>query len=109
MGYNRRHFIGNSLAVTTALLLPSLDIFGSPKFVPDEIEKGFSLKIMAPYWGFNGSVTDFCKKAKHDEYDGIEILWPSDLTTQKELFIALKEYQLAVGRISLPGRRINRG
>lgn len=29
MGYNRRHFIGNSLAVTTALLLPALNLFGS--------------------------------------------------------------------------------
>jgi len=97
MGYNRRHFIGNSLAVTTALLLPSLDIFGSSKLVSDEIQKGFSLKIMAPYWGFNGSVTDFCKKAKHDGYDGIEILWTSDIHIQKELFTALKEYQLAAG------------
>ncbi len=95
MEYNRRHFIGNSVAVTTALLLPSLDIFATPKPVPDSIEKGFVLKIMAPYWGFNGSVTDFCKKAKQDGYDGIEILWSSEVA--KELFSALKQYQLDVG------------
>lgn len=97
MGYNRRHFIGNSLAVTTALFLPALDLFGSSGLVSDQPQKGFALKIMAPYWGFDGSITDFCKKAKNDGYDGIEILWPSDHIRQKELFIALKEYQLAAG------------
>ncbi|KIO78867.1 xylose isomerase [Pedobacter lusitanus] len=79
------------------MLLPSLDIFGSSRLVTEHIEKGFALKIMAPFWGFNGTVTDFCKKAKHDGYDGIEILWPSDITLQKELFAALKEYQLDAG------------
>ncbi|QNK63092.1 sugar phosphate isomerase/epimerase [Pedobacter sp. PAMC26386] len=97
MGYNRRHFIGNSLVATTALLLPTLDIFGSAKLITENKTKGFALKIMAPYWGFNGSVTDFCKKARQDGYDGVEILWPSDITLQKELFLALKEYHLAVG------------
>ncbi|MBB5637301.1 sugar phosphate isomerase/epimerase [Pedobacter cryoconitis] len=97
MRYNRRHFLGNSLALTSTLLLCSPDIFGAPKPVSNERSKGFELKIMAPYWGFNGSVTDFCKKAKHDGYDGIEILWSQDITMQKELFTALKENQLAVG------------
>ncbi|RAJ28134.1 sugar phosphate isomerase/epimerase family protein [Pedobacter cryoconitis] len=97
MRYNRRHFIENSLVVTTALLLPALDIFGSPKLVSNKLEKGFALKIMAPYWGFDGSVTDFCKQAKKDGYDGIEILWPSAIAQQKELFMALKTYQLTAG------------
>jgi len=97
MRYNRRNFIENSLVATTALFLTSLETFASPLPTSEKTAEGFALKIMAPYWGFNGSVTDFCRKAKQDGYDGIEILWPSDPAQQKELFIALKEYQLAVG------------
>ena len=95
MGYNRRVFIGNSVTATTALFLTSLDVFGTPSFAPEKSSAGFALKIMAPYWGFNGSVTNFCKKTKQDGYDGIEILWSSAIA--KELFEALKEYNLEVG------------
>ncbi|MDR6781518.1 sugar phosphate isomerase/epimerase [Pedobacter africanus] len=97
MSYNRRRFIEDSMTVTTALFLTSLDGFGSANRLPGNEAKGFDLKIMAPYWGFNGNVTDFCQKAKKDGYDGVEILWPSDQVTQKALFNALREYQLSVG------------
>lgn len=95
MSYNRRNFIGDSMTITAASFLPSLDVFGTSKVNPLEAKKGFELKIMAPYWGFNGSVTDFCKKAKQDGFDGIEILWSAEIA--KELFSALKEYRLEVG------------
>lgn len=95
MGYNRREFIGGSLAATAALALPTMDGFAVPSLPKIKAAEGFSLKIMAPYWGFNGSVSDFCKKAKQDGYDGVEILWSAEIA--KELFAALKENQLAVG------------
>ncbi|MCZ4244117.1 sugar phosphate isomerase/epimerase family protein [Pedobacter punctiformis] len=95
MGYNRRDFIGGSIAITAASFLTSMDVFGASKAPSKTTSKGFALKIMAPYWGFNGSVTDFCKKAKQDGYDGVEILWSAEIA--KELFNALKEYQLEVG------------
>lgn len=95
MPYTRRNFIENSVTATTALFLNYLDVFGSPQVKMKEPAPGFSLKIMAPYWGFNGSVTDFCKKAKQDGYDGIEILWSPDIA--RELFEALKTYKLEVG------------
>jgi sugar phosphate isomerase/epimerase len=95
MKYNRRDFIGGSLAATAALALPSIDVFGTPSLPTIPVADGFSLKIMAPYWGFNGSVSDFCKKAKQDGYDGVEILWSAEIA--KELFSALKTHQLAVG------------
>jgi len=66
MGYTRRNFIENSVIATTALFLTSLDVFGNPVFAPEKTSAGFGLKIMAPYWGFNGSVSDFCRKAKQD-------------------------------------------
>jgi sugar phosphate isomerase/epimerase len=95
MKYNRRNFIGGSLALTSTLFLTPIDTFSAPDLEPVKAANGFALKIMAPYWGFNGSVTDFCKKAKQDGYDGIEILWSADI--EDELFKALKEHQLAVG------------
>lgn len=95
MGYNRREFIGGSLAATAVLALPTMDAFAAPSLPTAQAAEGFSLKIMAPYWGFNGSVSAFCKKAKQDGYDGVEILWSTDIA--KELFAALKEHQLAVG------------
>jgi len=95
MGYNRRDFIGASVIATTASFLTSMKAFGSPSSISKTAAEGFALKIMAPYWGFEGSVTDFCKKAKHDGYDGVEILWSSQIAN--ELFNALKQYQLEVG------------
>jgi hypothetical protein len=94
MAYNRRAFIGGSLALTTLSVLTSFDALTSPKPI-EKAPAGFALIIMAPYWGFNGSITDFCKKAKQDGYDGIEILWAPEIA--KELFEALKNYQLSVG------------
>lgn len=95
MNYNRRNFITDSALATTALFLSSMDGFAMPSPFSVKAAEGFSLKIMAPYWGFNGSVGDFCKKAKKDGYDGIEILWMPNVA--KELFAALKENRLEVG------------
>lgn len=95
MKYNRRDFIGVGALATTATFLTSMKAFDTPSFISKKAATGFSLKILAPYWGFPGSVTDCCKKAKQDGYDGIEILWSADIA--KELFAALKQYQLEVG------------
>lgn len=95
MSFTRRKFVGSTMVATTGLFLSSLETFASPVAEPVKTADGFSLKIMAPYWGFNGSVTEFCKKASQDGYDGIEILWSPDYA--KELFAALKEYKLEAG------------
>lgn len=95
MKYNRRDFLGASMLATSATLLTSMKAFEAPDLFSEKAAEGFSLKIMAPYWGFPGSVTDFCKKAKTDGYDGVEILWSAE--TAKELFTALKQHQLSVG------------
>ncbi|WP_426329994.1 sugar phosphate isomerase/epimerase family protein [Pedobacter sp. R-06] len=95
MKYNRRDFIGGSMALTSALFLTPMETFSTPSSRSEKWTNGFALKIMAPYWGFNGSVTDFCKKAKDSGYDGIEILWSAEIA--EELFKALKKYQLEVG------------
>jgi hypothetical protein len=103
MEYDRRTFIETSAAATTALLLASLDVFGSPKGPHEHASAGFSLTIMAPYWGFNGSVTEFCRKAKEDGYDGVEILWSPAVA--EELFDALGKFKLEVASFAAMMRR----
>lgn len=96
MNYNRKTFLINAGAATTAMLFASLDTFAKPVSSMHEYAP-LSLKIMAPYWGFAGSITQFCKKAKEDKYDGVELLWPNNITDQQELFKALKTFDLEVG------------
>jgi sugar phosphate isomerase/epimerase len=95
MLHNRRSFISSSAITATSLFLSSSDAFAMP--VTQPAATGFSLNIMAPYWGFDGTVHAFCEKAKTSGYDGIEILWPADANVQQQLFAALKSFQLAVG------------
>lgn len=57
----------------------------------------FELKILATNWGFNGTIDEFCSRAKRDGYDGIEVLWSLEKDEQQALFAALKKYDLEVG------------
>ena len=95
--YDRRKFIKQTTAGTTALLLSleSISSFSKPSFT---MNKNYELKIMATSWGFRGTVDEFCNKAKKEGYDGIEIWWPTDnQKAQDELFAALKNYGLEIG------------
>ena len=58
------------------------------------MNNGFELTLMATSWGFDGTIDEFCNKAKKDGYDGIEVLWPLQKKAQEELFTALKKYGL---------------
>jgi sugar phosphate isomerase/epimerase len=98
MAFTRRKFIQlGSLAGTTAMLssLESIALTNKPDFT---MHAGFQLKVLATNWGFDGSVDNYCGKAKKEGYDGIEIWWPTDnKSAQDELFAALKNHQLEVG------------
>ena len=62
------------------------------------MNKNFELKIMATNWGFNGSIDEFCAKAKKEGYNGIEVWWPTDnKKDQDDLFAALKNHELEIG------------
>jgi sugar phosphate isomerase/epimerase len=93
---HRRNFIQTSATATTALLLSSLESLATdkPSFMQN---KNFELKVLATNWGFAGTTDDFCKKAKAEDYDGIEIWWPMEKKGQDELFASLKKHNLAVG------------
>lgn len=36
------------------------------------MHKSYELTIMATCWGFDGSMDEFCDKAKKEGYDGVE-------------------------------------
>jgi sugar phosphate isomerase/epimerase len=89
MSISRRNFISQ-----TALLATSLETLSSFK-VP--AAAGYSLKVMATNWGFPGSITEFCKKAKEAGYDGIEVWMPGDDKGRKEVMEAAAQNNLLVG------------
>lgn len=89
MSISRRNFISQ-----TALLTASLETLSSFK-VP--AAAGYSLKVMATNWGFPGSITEFCKKAKDAGYDGIEVWMPGDDKGRKEVMNAAAQQNLLVG------------
>ncbi|WP_055146756.1 sugar phosphate isomerase/epimerase family protein [Jiulongibacter sediminis] len=84
---NRRNFIKNSMA-TSALLNINMETKPNLKIKPI---------IMATDWGYSGGISEFCKLAKKEGYDGIEVWWSSHEKRPLELFNALKENELKVG------------
>lgn len=59
---------------------------------------GFELLIMATDWGFKGTTDEFCKAAKAEGYDGIEVWWPAKSEAkQKEITDAVKAHNLQLG------------
>jgi sugar phosphate isomerase/epimerase len=96
MTVNRRKFLRTTTSASTALLLSSLNVFGSP---PQNIytSSTYRLKILATNWGFTGTLDEYCAKVKKEGYDGIEIWWPTQKPEQEVLFALLKKYDLEVG------------
>ncbi len=98
MTLNRRRFIKTTTSATSALLLSSLDGLAEKHQPTSTIsDKGFSLKLLATSWGFGGTLDAFCAKVKKEGYDGIEMWWPMEKSSQDELFALLKKYSLDIG------------
>jgi sugar phosphate isomerase/epimerase len=95
MPNTRRTFIQTTAAATAGLFLSSLNKFATP--MSSTTNKDFELKVLATNWGFQGTLDEYCNKAKKEGYDGIEIWWPMEQKGQDELFTALKKYGLDVG------------
>ena len=95
MKQNRRNFIKTTSSFAFLASLEKISLLSKPSFT---MNKNFELKIMATNWGFNGSIDEFCAKAKKEGYDGIEVWWPPDnKKEQDELFGALKNHGLEIG------------
>jgi len=98
MAFTRRKFVQLSSVATASAIISSLDSFALTNKPDFTMNAGFQLKVLATNWGFEGSLDEYCAKAKKEGYDGIEIWWPTDnKSAQDELFGALKKHQLDVG------------
>jgi len=93
MPFNRRTFIKSSVTSGAAMLLAQGATPGPVKS-KISVPTGFSIKIMATNWGFDGNADEFCGKVKQAGYDGIEVVWPADEAKRKLLFEGIKTYAL---------------
>lgn len=97
MNTNRRKFIQQSAAATTAAFIHPLLQNISDEKILSPATPGYELIVLATDWGFNGNRDAFCAAAKKEGYDGIEVWWPDDAKAQDELFTALDKHGLKVG------------
>lgn len=93
MSINRRNFLQKSGA---GILMGSLQAFTVPAQNAPAAE-GFQLLIMGTNWGFPGSITEFCQKAREAGYDGIEVWLPGDDKTRADLAKAVADNKLSLG------------
>lgn len=87
----RRKFLATT---TAAAALTPLSAFTKPDFM---VKPGFSLKILATNWGFDGSYDAFCAKAKAAGYDGAELWLPGTEQERDEMMNAFAKHGLAYG------------
>lgn len=105
MPINRRKFLELSTA-SSALLFSSLEIFSNQN-KPNIVKPGagYELMFMATNWGFDGSIENFCAKAKKDGYNGIEVWVPGDEKGRQELVNATQKHGLALGLLGGGGNK----
>ncbi|MBE7171339.1 MAG: sugar phosphate isomerase/epimerase [Williamsia sp.] len=96
MNQNRRTFIKQGAAASTALLLASFESLAAAN-PPSPSNPASELKILATNWGFKGTLDEYGARVKQEGYDGIEIWWPMEAPAQAELFSMLKKWGLQVG------------
>jgi sugar phosphate isomerase/epimerase len=94
MKQNRRNFLQLTATAATGTLFSSLENFAAQPQPAVKANAGYQLKIIATNWGFDGTMDDFCAKAKKEGYDGIENWWPGTEQEQKEMFDAVKKHGL---------------
>ena len=91
----RRNFL--QTMGTAAAAVQFSPIVASEILPNKNMNNNFKLKVLATNWGFNGTLDEYCAKAKKEGYDGIEIWWPLEKKDQDELFAILKNHDLEVG------------
>lgn len=110
MTINRKNFLKASALSGLSVALADLSAFASPKptttmntnMQNDPVaapagKPGFQLLILATNWGFDGDSLAFCKAAKKEGYDGVELWWPTETKDQDALAAALQQTGLKVG------------
>lgn len=92
---NRRDFLGASTG--GGVMLQSIQALADQTQYQATPNADLKLKVLATNWGFPGNTDAFCAAAKKENYDGIEVWWPTENKDQQELFAALNKHQLEVG------------
>ncbi len=92
----RRNFLKKSAVAATAPFLPDWGTVGEEQ-VHLSAKPGFKLIFLATNWGFNGTMDQFCAKAKADGYDGIEVWTPQEEKDKNALLEATQKHGLSVG------------
>ena len=90
----RRDFVNATLA--TAGIASRLDAIANPVKATANAP-GYSLKILATNWGYQGSIDELCAAVKKEGYDGLELWWSNDADARKTMFAALKKHDLQLG------------
>jgi len=90
---NRRKFIKNTALAGGVMAFPDVE----ENSLGFKISQDFRLDILATNWGFQGSMDQFCKKAKDEGYDGIEVWAPREEKDKDILMEAVAKYGLKVG------------
>ena len=94
MKIDRRKFLTNTTGIAALSFSPLALLKANPTKMS---MNNFKPIVLATNWGYEGSVEDFCAKAKKAGYDGIEMWWPMENKDQEELFNALKKHDLSIG------------
>lgn len=92
----RRQFLKKTAMATAAPLLPGLDLEPATRIL-ERAAPGFKLLFLATNWGFNGTIDQFCARAKADGYEGIEVWTPQEEKEKAALLEATQKYGLSVG------------
>jgi sugar phosphate isomerase/epimerase len=88
MALDRRTFIKSTVTSGAAIMMASQKTEGRIA------APGLTIKILATNWGFEGTMEEFCAKAKLAGYDGIEIVFPTDDKARDEMMTAVKKHSL---------------
>lgn len=100
---SRRKFLTQSLSATAIPLIGLTDII-------QKSSTDFSLNISVPLyffatnWGFNGTLSAFCEKAKEAGYDGIEMWLPGSPSQRESLLQTVSQFGLKLGLLTGSGK-----
>jgi sugar phosphate isomerase/epimerase len=100
---SRRKFLTQSLSATAIPLIGLTDII-------QKSSTDFSLNISVPLyffatnWGFNGTLSAFCEKAKAVGYDGIEMWVPGSPSQRESLLQTVSQFGLKLGLLTGSGK-----
>ena len=96
MQINRRQFLKTTSLTTGSLLGATQHFLKENPYQPMSSNK-LGLKIYSTNWGWQGTLTEFCKASKDEGYDGVEIWVPRGQAQRDEFFEAIAKYDLSYG------------